>query len=149
MQAQYRRRDDLVLAEVLRRGRLDLSIFEAAATGDSERVLEILEQDSGAARAVAADGYTALHLAAFFGRAPAAAALLAFGADPNAEVARRGLRPLHSAAAAGSVEIARTLLEAGAEVDAVQEGGFTAMDAALQNGDEALIELLRGWAARK
>lgn len=50
--------------------------------------------------------------------------------------------PLHSAAAARQTETARLLLERGADPNARQRGGFTAMDAARQNGDEELRAVL-------
>jgi ankyrin repeat protein len=43
--------------------------------------------------------------------------------------------PLHSAAAGRSREIVHALLEAGADANARQSGGFTAIQAAAQNGD--------------
>jgi len=91
----------------------------------------------------AADGFTALHYACFFGGAPAAAVLLEAGADPDAEAANPSrVRPLHSAAAARDAESARLLLEAGADANAKQAGGFTALQAAAQHDDEPLAALL-------
>jgi uncharacterized protein len=52
------------------------------------------------------------------------------------------VRPLHSAAAGGHLECCRLLIAAGAEVHAEEGGGFTALDAARQNGDDALVSLL-------
>ena len=48
------------------------------------------------------DGFTPLHLAAFFGGADAVRAILARGADPDADADNPpGVRPIHSAAAVG------------------------------------------------
>jgi ankyrin repeat protein len=65
------------------------------------------------------DGFTALHLAAFFGEAGAARVLLSSGADVHA-LSRNPLAvpPLQSAVAAGERELAQLLLEAGARPDA-------------------------------
>jgi len=57
------------------------------------------------------------------------------------------VQPLHSAAAAGEREIAHLLLDAGADPNARQEGGFTPLTAAEQNGDTALAALLREYGA--
>ena len=62
------------------------------------------------------DGFTPLHLAAFFGGAEAVRAILARGADPDADADNPlGVRPIHSAAAVGDIESVRALLEAGAD----------------------------------
>jgi uncharacterized protein len=95
------------------------------------------------------DGFTALHYAAFFADGPTVEVLLAAGADPAA-VAENPMRvqPLHSAAASRNVEGARLLLSAGADPNAEQQDGFLPLDAAVQNGDEAMQELLRAHGAR-
>ena len=54
------------------------------------------------------------------------------------------VQPLHSAAAQRSVAIVRMLLDAGANVHAKQEGGYTALDAAVMHKDDELISVLRG-----
>ncbi len=91
----------------------------------------------------AADGFTALHLAAFFGRPSVARLLLDRGADPNAW-ASGGLRvqPLHSAVAGGHEAVAAMLIEAGADVNAAQDGGYTPLMGAAQNGLAATVALL-------
>jgi ankyrin repeat protein len=75
--------------------------------------------------------------------------LLDAGADPSA-VAENPMRvqPLHSAASARNLDGARLLLAAGADPNAGQQGGFLPLDAAVQNGDEAMQELLRAHGAR-
>ena len=89
------------------------------------------------------DGFSALHLAAFFGRPEVARLLLARGADPNLW-ATGGLhvQPLHSAVAGGHQAVAEMLIEAGAEVGSVQDGGFTPLMGAAQNGLAATVALL-------
>lgn len=121
----------------------DLDVFEAAAVGREDIVAGAVTEDVGVVRAWSPDGFTALHLVAFFGSTGAATALIAAGADVDA-VSRNGMRvrPLHSAAAGRHVAICRALIEAGADVNAVQAGGFTPLMAAAQNGDAELVDLL-------
>ena len=122
----------------------ELSVFEAAAFGRSERLEEILRDDPAQASAFSDDGFSALHLAVFGGQEASARTLLDHGADPNvlatSEIAR--VRPLGTAAFARSVPLARLLLDQGADVDGQGEGGFTALHTAAQNGDEELARLL-------
>ena len=141
MQALYQgdqERADRLLAE-----RTELDVFEAAGYGRIDRLRELLEDDSERAKALAPDGFTALHFAAFFGQPEAARLLLERGADPSF-TARNEMRvqPLHSAAAADQTEIARMLLDAGADPNETQEGGFVPLHAAAQNGNAELVELL-------
>jgi ankyrin repeat protein len=129
---------DAILAE-----RAPGDVFEAAAVGDVARLGELADGDASLVNAVSEDGFTPLHLAAFFGHPEAVRALLARGAalETVADNPMR-VRPLHSAAASGGTEVVRLLVEAGADVDARQEGGFAALHAAAQNGDDEAVELL-------
>jgi ankyrin repeat protein len=125
-----------------------LDVFEAVAAGDEAGAGALLDLDSALALAWSEDGFTALHLAAFFSRPALARRLAAMGADAAA-VARNDSRvqPLHSAAAAGDRAIAGLLLEHGADPDARQARGFTPLMAAAQLGNEELVTLLLGRGA--
>jgi ankyrin repeat protein len=140
MEALYR--GDRSRAEELA-GDSELDIHEAASLGRPDRVRELLDADPTLAASRSSDGYTALHYAAFFGTADAAAVLLEHGADPGA-VAENDMRvqPLHSAAAVDANETARLLLDAGADPNARQQGDFRPIDAAIQNGNDELYALL-------
>ena len=121
-----------------------LDVFDAAAVGRTRGLQELLEAEPGLATAWSPDGFTALHLAAFFGQEDAAKLLLERGAEANV-VARNPtivVTPLHSAAAGSHSGIVKLLLEAGADPNAQQPDGFTALDAARQNGDEESAEAL-------
>ncbi len=122
----------------------ELDVFEAAAVGRTGRVEELLDAEPGLVSAWADDGFTPLHLAAFF-RHPATARLLVDRGALVDVVARNEqlqVTPLQSAAAARQEETAALLLERGADPNVQQRGGFTALHAAAQHGDEPLAELL-------
>lgn len=145
LQAKYR--GDDAEAERLLAAQPELDAFEAAAFGRLERLAELLTEVQRA-REYSADGFTALHLAVFFGPPEAARALLGAGADPHA-VSRNQLRvqPLHSAVAARNLEAARLLLDAGADPNVSQQDEFTPLDGAVVNGDTAMEQLLRDHGA--
>ena len=120
-----------------------LDVFEASAVGDVDRLGAIVAGQPALANEFAADGFTPLGLASFFGHPAAARLLLANGADPS-QAARNGTRvaPLHSAVAGGNVEIVQELLAHGADVLARQEGGFTPLHSAAGEGREEMERLL-------
>lgn len=131
------------LAEPLERCGATADAFDAAALGEVDRIRDLLDQEPELAAAFADDGFTALHLAAWFGHVKVAEVLLARGADPRV-VAHNptAIEPLNSAAAAGHPVIAHLLLDRGAEVDATQQGGITPLHSAAAHNDAAMVALL-------
>jgi ankyrin repeat protein len=144
-----RYRDNLAAVETLLRANPPIDVFDAAALGRTGRLRELLGARPDLAMSFSADGFTPLHLAAFFGQAETARTLIHAGAGIDA-VSRNEMRvmPLHSAAAARRDEVARMLIEAGADVNATQREGYTPLHAAAQNGDVELIDLLLDRGAR-
>lgn len=123
-------------------------VFDLAALGEAAALRDLLDEQPDLATAVAGDGFTALHLAAWFGHDKVAEVLLARGADPEAVATNgTGLRPLHSAAAAGHTVIAHLLLDRGADIEAVQDGGVRPLHSAAHRNDLAMVELLLGRGA--
>ena len=123
-----------------------LDVFDSAAVGRTRGLEELLDSESTLVTSWSKDGFTALHLAAFFGEEEAAKILLERGAEVNL-VARNAtihVTPLHSAAAGSHAAIVKLLLERGADPNAAQDGGFTPLHSAAQNDDresaEALLE---------
>jgi ankyrin repeat protein len=124
-----------------------LNVFEAAAAGVRATVEEWVKKDGSLVSAISHDGFTLLHLAAFFGRIPVVELLLSRGAPVN-EISQNpsALRPLHSAVAHRqpqvALEISRALIAAGADVNAAQHGGWTPLHAAALHGNLPLVRLL-------
>src|SRR5262249_214976 len=132
-----------VVATLLASG-VELNIFEASATGQTERAGALIKQDASLANAFSSDGFTPLRPAVFFGHMQTVEVLLAAGAEVNtASRETMKVTPLHSAAAARQVAIARLLISHGANVNARQaESGFTPLHEAAANGDIELATLL-------
>ena len=72
-----------VVAELLASG-IQLNIFEAAATGQTDQLRALIQKDPSLVNTHSPDGFTPLGLAAFFGHSEAVDALLAAGAQVNA-----------------------------------------------------------------
>jgi len=145
MLSVYYGKEDVL--ELLLERKVPLDIFEAAAAGVRARVEELVKGDSALARSFSHDGFTPLHLAAFFGRIPVVELLLSQRASVN-EVSHNpsALCPLHSAVAHRqpqvALEISRALIASGADVNVAQHGGWTPLHAAALHGNVALVRLL-------
>jgi ankyrin repeat protein len=128
----------------------DLDVFEAAALGRTDRLRELLDEDPSRANAFGDDGFHPLGLACFFGHVDAARLLLQRGADVNALSRNDRIQTaaIHAAAAseakdeATRYELVKLALDHGADPNLPQGGGFRAIDAARQNGDKRVENLL-------
>jgi len=120
-----------------------LDMFEACAAGRTADVLRKIDADPKLLEAHSRDGWTPLHLAAFFGHPDLANALLDRGATVDARSTNAMQNtPLHAAAAGGKLALIELLAKRGADVNARQEGGWTALHSAAQTGNRAMVELL-------
>jgi uncharacterized protein len=144
--ATYHGKQDLVRLLLDRGARA--TFFEACALGLEADVRRELRENPSAARQVAHDGWTPLHLAAFFGHPETVEALLDAGADVLA-VSRNGEGNLAiNAAAAGPRKerrpaVVRLLISRGSPVDGRgSPNGHTPLHEAAFNGDVALVRLL-------
>ena len=139
--AKYSGRNEI--ATLLLEKGVELDVFAACMAGARERVVELIGREPELVKTYSHDGWTALHLASFFGHPSLAETLIAQGAEVNARSRNAAQNmPLHAAAAGRNGEAVRILLEHGAEVNARQEGGWTALHAASQNGDVDMVRLL-------
>ena len=140
MHARYRGATQL--AEIVATHR-PIDAFEAAALGRDDRLVELLTEDPSAAAAWSADGFTALHFAAFFGGGGVARRLLRAGADPNVRSRNDfAVLPIHSAVAGRHADVVAALLEAGADPNVAQRHGYTPLHGAAEHGDRETVELL-------
>lgn len=140
------------IVDVLLAREPELDVFEAAALGRLEDVKRLVGRSKRRANERSQDGFTPLHLAAYFGHPDVVAFLLDRGADIEARTTNPGLRgvtPLHSAAAGGTTEVAVLLLERGADPNATQPGGWTALHQAAAAGNVALCKALLRHKAKR
>jgi uncharacterized protein len=153
LQAVYRgKREE---AERLAAGR-DLDVFEASALGRTERVRELLDADPSLVDAYGDDGFHPVGLASFFGHVDTARLLFERGADANQLARNEHIQTaaIHAASAAEAkdedtrYELVKLALEHGADPNLEQGGGFRAIDAARQNGDTRVEQLLLEHGAR-
>jgi ankyrin repeat protein/Arc/MetJ-type ribon-helix-helix transcriptional regulator len=138
------------IAQLLRSRGAELNLYEAAALGDIARVGALLAENPEAIDSYSHDGWTPLHLAAFFGHDDLVANLLERGAsvDPLGKNSM-GNRPLHAALAARRSAAAKLLLEAGAAVNRKDAHGWTPLLLAAANGNtEMVADLLARGADR-
>jgi len=118
-------------------GRGGLSLHEAAAAGALARVDACLDAAPWAVTTLSADGWTALHLAAFLGRDVTVERLLERGANPR-QWGRAADSNLAMHAASAGRRIGRgafaKLVAATRDPDIPQKAGYTALMIAAANG---------------
>lgn len=125
--------------------RWSLSLHEAAAAGETARVEQCLKPTPWAINTLSADGWTALHLAAFFGRDATVLRLLAFGANPRqwGRAFDQNLA-LHAAASSGRIgkEAFAKLLAATGDANIQSKQGVTALMSVAANGSKDFVDML-------
>jgi ankyrin repeat protein len=142
MAALYR--GHLAIVDVLVELGAEVDVFAAAATGRLPELAEALGQP-GAISAYSYDGWTPLHLAAFFGQLDAARLLVEAGADLQAVSRNSNANtPLHAATAGKHQAVALMLLEQGADPTVTDGGGYTPSRIALEN---QLTDVVRAMTA--
>jgi len=121
----------------------EINLFEASAAGKFDVVAHLLYTHPEAVNDYAADGFTPLGLACYFGQFEVARYLVLKGADVNLP-SNNGFNvfPIHSAAAGNYTDIVRMLVDNGAQVNVRQQAGATPLHSAAQNGNLELLILL-------
>lgn len=130
--------------QALLRPLVTLDVCEAAALGDAAWLGAALPRTPDLVNARSGDGWTPLHLAAYFGRREAVDLLLRHRA-PVAAVSNgpERNRPLHAAlAGAGDPGIVHALVAGGADVNAPGAGGWTPLHLAASRGRGDLVRFL-------
>ena len=140
--AVYHRQKEIVNLLVARG--VSLTLFEACAAGELERVERLLADNPAAINQHSADGWTPLHLAAFFGHVKITELLLARGAEVAARSKNaNGNTPLHAALAGNHKLVAGLLVGASADVNAPDAAGWRPLHlAAFNNNLDAMKALI-------
>jgi ankyrin repeat protein len=139
--AVYHRQKEIVNLLVARGA--TLTLFEACAAGEVERTEQLMASDHSRVDAFSADGWTPLHLAAYFGHTKIAEMLLAHGADVTARSRNpTGNTPLHAALAGNHKLVAGLLLGQGADVNAADAAGWRPLHLAAANNNIDAINAL-------
>ncbi|MEO1223905.1 MAG: ankyrin repeat domain-containing protein [Pseudomonadota bacterium] len=118
-------------------------LHEAAALGDAVRVGALIANNQDIVNLLSPDGWTALHLAAFFGHRDTVGILLDGGADPH--LLSRAFEiniPLQAACAAGATDAALALVAATTLIDETGPSGTTALMSAAHNGMTDVVDAL-------
>jgi ankyrin repeat protein len=127
------------------------TIFEACAAGLAGDVARLLKENPRLVNERSHDGWTPLHLAAFFGRVELVKILLEAGA-PMLAISNNNESnlPINAAAAGRRNDVVRLLVERGCPPDArASDQGYTTLHLAANNGNVELVEfLLRSGADR-
>jgi uncharacterized protein len=132
------------IAKLLLSSGLTLDVFEAAAYGDSLRVGELLKDKPSLLNEYSPDGWTPLHLAAYFGNRKVTELLLDLEADVllSSKNAMK-VTALHSALSNKQWDIARLLIQRGADIHKAVAGSlYTPLHYAVANGGFEITKFL-------
>ena len=138
--AVYHRQKEIVNLLVARGAAL--SLFEAAAAGEIERVERLIGESPSDLNAFSPDGWTPLHAALAANQKMAAGLLIGHGADLDAPDGG-GWRPLHLAAANNNLDSMRTLVAQGADLSATNKDGLTPIAMAEQKNHKEAAAFLK------
>jgi ankyrin repeat protein len=141
---------DTKVIELLQKHGAAESLYDAAATGDLNQVMQLISD--GADVSAKTDGWlvTPIHVAAISGNEKVCELLIAKGAEVNAKSGEvflqnnkdEGLTALHAACAGGKQEVAKLLLAHGADVNAKTRNSMTPLDLARKRHNQEVVELL-------
>jgi ankyrin repeat protein len=131
------------LADLLVKFGAEFDVFSASAYGALKDIVSILRFEPELVNTYSSDGWTPLHLAAFFGNIMIVEFLVVSGAHLNAE-SKNALKnqPLNAATTSNKMDIVQLLLKKGADVHFAQHGGITPLHAAAHNGNVEMVRTL-------
>ena len=139
--AVYHRQKEIVNLLVARGA--SLTLFEACAAGEVERAEWLMANDRSAINAFSVDGWTPLHLVAYFGHTKIAEMLISRGASVNAcSRNSTGNTPLHAALAGNHKLVVGLLLGHGADVNAADVAGWRPLHLAAANNNIDAVNTL-------
>jgi uncharacterized protein len=122
------------------------TLHERVAMNDIDKVRGMVEGNSTVVNSYSQDGWTPLHLAAFFGHKAMVQMLLGKGAlidSPSRSRSSYGNSPLQAAVAMGQFEVVKLLLDTGANVNFLQEPSLlTPLHIAASRKDLSVVRLL-------
>lgn len=121
----------------------ELDLYDLAALGGAAQISHLLATDEKCVHEFSGDGFTALHIACYFGHADVAKLLLDNGAEVD-KVAMNGsdLTSLQSAVTSCHNDVVKVLLDFNPDVNATMLGGFTPLMTANAMGDDDIIDML-------
>jgi len=131
------------ITDVLLEFEPELDVFDLSALGGVGQISHILATDSKVVHEYSGDGFTALHIASYFGNADVVKLLLENGAEVD-KVAMNGsdLRPLQSAVAGFHIDAVKVLLDFDPDVNVQMMGGFSPLMSAAALGASEIVTLL-------
>lgn len=147
-------KDQSILLQALYRGRRraahrlaeakqTVDVFEMVGLGLVDGVRGMLEISPQVPTAIAPDGFPLLHLACYLSQPEIAELLLEHGADPESRSTNGAeLAALHAAVAGGDLACVELLLARDVDVNALQQGGITALHAAAHHGRPDMVRAL-------
>ena len=131
------------LTEVLLAHEPGLDIYDLCGLGQIDRISHLLAVEPKSIHEYSGDGFTALHVASYFGWHNVVELLLENGADVD-KVAMNGsdLTPLQSAVSRQHADVVRVLLEYNPDVNVKMLGGFTPLMMAAALGLLDIVQML-------
>lgn len=134
------------LAQLIYSQGKNFTIHECIGMNDLEKVKELITNDTSLINAFSQDGWTPLHLGAFWGNREIVLFLLEQGAIqdlPSKSKASLGNSALQAAIAMQQIEMVELLLSKGADPNFIQEpSNFTPLHIAAGGKDERIVNLL-------
>lgn len=131
------------VTELLLKYKPELDIYDLSALGGAGQISALLATEPKSVHEYSGDGFTALHVASYFGHSAVAGLLLENDADID-KVAMNGsdLTALQSAVASVHVDVVKVLLDYNPDVNVRMLGGFTPLMSAAALGAKEIMSYL-------